>query len=299
MPEHYYRLGGLVIKSARKLCHAQPITATDQVLDVNLSILESPPGPNDDWDILADWICGNRDQLLIGIPGVARFLVSHGRSIATYPLPGVAWEVVELYLLGTAMGVIYHQRGIHPLHAACVARDDAAIALAGDSGEGKTTLAYAMTRRGYELLTDDVVPLTREQNGYVAHREKPVFKISQATAAHFSLPVEGLAAINNLDSKYYLPAGDTQTNDCPLKVLVVLESDADCQAPELEKVPRLQTIACIRSHTYRSLLVPLLWGEEAFLKQSMQLAATIDVWRLTRPRSLQYLEATADAIDSL
>ncbi len=46
-----------------------------------------------------------------------------------------------------------------PLHAACVARDGAGSLLCGDSGAGKSSLAYACARRGWTLVSDDAVHL--------------------------------------------------------------------------------------------------------------------------------------------
>jgi hypothetical protein len=46
-----------------------------------------------------------------------------------------------------------------PLHAACVARDGLGTILCGDSGAGKSSLAYACARRGWTLVSDDAVHL--------------------------------------------------------------------------------------------------------------------------------------------
>ena len=46
-----------------------------------------------------------------------------------------------------------------PLHAAAVARDDTAVLLAGPSGVGKSTLAYAAARAGLTVLAEDTVHL--------------------------------------------------------------------------------------------------------------------------------------------
>jgi hypothetical protein len=46
-----------------------------------------------------------------------------------------------------------------PLHAACVAREGAGTLLCGDSGAGKSSLAYACARRGWTLVSDDAVHL--------------------------------------------------------------------------------------------------------------------------------------------
>jgi hypothetical protein len=46
-----------------------------------------------------------------------------------------------------------------PLHAACVARDGTGTLLCGDSGAGKSSLAYACARRGWTLVSDDAFHL--------------------------------------------------------------------------------------------------------------------------------------------
>lgn len=46
-----------------------------------------------------------------------------------------------------------------PLHAACVARKGAGVLLCGDSGAGKSSLAYACARRGWTFVSDDAVHL--------------------------------------------------------------------------------------------------------------------------------------------
>ncbi len=53
-----------------------------------------------------------------------------------------------------------------PLHASCVALDDCAIVLCGDSGAGKTSLAYACARRGWTFLSDDATHVIRGRAGH-------------------------------------------------------------------------------------------------------------------------------------
>jgi hypothetical protein len=45
----------------------------------------------------------------------------------------------------------------HPVHAAALRRGDAALLLCGPSGAGKSTLAYAASRNGISVLSDDAV----------------------------------------------------------------------------------------------------------------------------------------------
>jgi hypothetical protein len=56
-------------------------------------------------------------------------------------------EGMTLVLVGT--------RDRLPVHAAMIARDGVAVVLAGPTGRGKSTLAYAAGRRGWQVLADD------------------------------------------------------------------------------------------------------------------------------------------------
>ncbi len=53
-----------------------------------------------------------------------------------------------------------------PLHASCVALDGRAVVLCGDSGSGKTSLAYACARRGWTYLSDDSTSIVRGRSDY-------------------------------------------------------------------------------------------------------------------------------------
>jgi len=48
-----------------------------------------------------------------------------------------------------------------PIHAGCIARDGRAVLLAGDSGDGKSSLSYACARQGWTFVSDDASPLLR------------------------------------------------------------------------------------------------------------------------------------------
>jgi hypothetical protein len=53
-----------------------------------------------------------------------------------------------------------------PLHASCIALNDRAVVLCGDSGAGKTSLAYACARRGWQFLADDAAHIVRSSHDH-------------------------------------------------------------------------------------------------------------------------------------
>jgi hypothetical protein len=90
------------------------------------------------------------------VEGVGAFLARAGSEIVVDRAPEVEDRVLRLSILGPALALVLHQRGLLVLHASVVARAGSAIAFLGSNGWGKSTIAAALHARGYDLVTDDV-----------------------------------------------------------------------------------------------------------------------------------------------
>jgi len=78
---------------------------------------------------------------------------------------GDAPEHLLPYLLGPVLGFVLRLRGETCLHASAVVLDGEAVALAGASGVGKSTVASVLARRGHPVLADDVLVLDVDAAG--------------------------------------------------------------------------------------------------------------------------------------
>jgi hypothetical protein len=65
------------------------------------------------------------------------------------------------YFLEPLAYVMLGARHFVYIHASCISRNRRAIVLCGDSGSGKTCLAYACARRGWEFVSGDAVHIVR------------------------------------------------------------------------------------------------------------------------------------------
>lgn len=90
------------------------------------------------------------------VAGVAVFRITDGNLIQVDPEPDCSDSRLGIFLMGSCMGAILHQRGCIPLHGSCITDGKRSILLTGDSGAGKSTLAAEFLRRGWKLITDDV-----------------------------------------------------------------------------------------------------------------------------------------------
>ena len=147
---HAYRLFGLTLWSELELPELAPGAPVD-VPDAEISVGRLPvaasttPAP-----------VPMPGGAAFAVPDVARYAVLDGRRIVVDPVVGADPRNVRLYLLGSAMGLLLHQRGVLPLHANAVEIDGKAFAFMGPSGAGKSTLAAWFHDRGLGIVADDV-----------------------------------------------------------------------------------------------------------------------------------------------
>ncbi|HET6448467.1 MAG TPA: hypothetical protein VFG31_05090 [Conexibacter sp.] len=110
----------------------------------------------------------------LSAPGCGACVVAgDGRAVTYAPAAAGVAEPHRL-LLDQALPFAACAAGLECLHASAVACNGRAIALAGVSGTGKSTLAHALARRGAEPLADDVLALeTDADGGLLAHAALP------------------------------------------------------------------------------------------------------------------------------
>ena len=154
---------------------------------------------------------------------VGRFVVASESRIEVEPLPGVPDLLVALPLLGVVFAALLQRRGLFVLHASAVAVEGRGVALLGDKGAGKSTMAAALVAAGHDLLADDVVAIDFSSGD---PRIVPAFgqlKLWDEAAARLPLAAENRGRIHPslAKSSYALQRGFA-TRPAPLRRLYVL-----------------------------------------------------------------------------
>ncbi|GAA4008200.1 hypothetical protein [Sphingomonas humi] len=231
------------------------------------------------------------------IPEVGDFAVRDGREIVVDALPEVPERNLRLYLLGSAMGLLLHQRGLFPLHANAVAVGGHAIAVAGASGAGKSTLAAWFLRHGLTLIGDDVLALRPTPGGMMALPGPPRVRLWREALDRFGLGSEGLepSYVDADYDKWDLPvaAADLAADELPLAAIYVLEDAAEIGFAPMGGADAAEALF---DHTYRGGYVEQVGNAAAHWKTVAILAASVPVFRLQRPRDLNQLEALGRAL---
>ena len=226
-----------------------------------------------------------KEKTILYVRETGVFLINNGNQVVILPLPGVAESHLRFYLVGTVMGILLYQRDYLVLHASAVNINGGAVAFLGVSGEGKSSTAAAFLSRGYNLITDDVAPVTLEQNIVTMTPGFPQIKLGQETASILGYDFASLQAIHPSVAKRAYQAKDRFSSVAvPIKRIYLLASDANFS---IEAIRPSESIVEICRHSRPTTLYHS--GGAVHFFQCANLAREHTLYRLKRPRNLKLL----------
>lgn len=115
---------------------------------------------------------------LLRFPGLADFTVSRqGYSVRCAPVPGVSRQTLDHLYANQVRPLIMGLRGRLAFHASAVEIDRVAVAFAGESGLGKSTLAASFAVHGARFLTDDGLYLEARDEVFWVHPSHPSIRL--------------------------------------------------------------------------------------------------------------------------
>lgn len=122
------------------------------------------------------------DDYVLRFPAYGEFIIAKdANSIRCRPLPDAAEMTVRHLLLDQVMPLVLSRRERLVLHASAVLTRCGAIAFAGKSGKGKSTLAASFALEGFPLLSDDCLILRPRHEGWTAVPSYPGVRLWPST----------------------------------------------------------------------------------------------------------------------
>jgi hypothetical protein len=237
---------------------------------------------------------------MLTVANVARYLIRAGGEILVDPMPGASDRDVRLFLLGSALGILCHQRGLLPLHANAIVADGGAVAFAGASGAGKSTLAAQFQSRGYEVLCDDVCVVQFDEAGRAyAWPGLPRLKLWGDAAAAFGHDSAGLdRAIEGMD-KYHVPLESAgPARPIPFRRLYLLSRSADGEEGEVVRLTGMAAMEAVMAQTYRGAYLAPMGLAGRHFRQCAALAASAGIFAASRAWGYDVLEREAKRLEA-
>ena len=291
MTTYTYRVFGVTLRSEIELPELPP--APDLPPDVTVSWGNVPPvGATEDPYGLSVTEFG----ATISIASVARFQVSGGTQIRIDANPDAEEATIRLFLMGTAMGALFCQRRIFPLHANAIVFDGQAVAFAGPSRAGKSTLAAAFLDRGHAILSDDICVINSGINGtFVAEPGIPRVRLWSDAIKRSGRDSSVLKRVRSGMDKFVVPTRAAQPEQAlPLRAIFVLGADGpEVRARTLQGFSAIEALA---ANTYRASFLPMIGDPSAHFAMCLKIAQRVPILELQRPWDCGRIEETMDWI---
>lgn len=293
--KNIYKAFGLNIKSVIPLPELTVLDHQQSGFDLEVEIGDLVH----QWEQTADlnrYIHVFGSMVLFHVPGTAIYGIENGKKIIVSPMEGSHPDHIRLYLLGTCMGVILMQRNILPLHGSAVVINGKAYAIVGDSGAGKSTLASAFLKKGFLLVSDDVIPVTLSNEGIpFVTPAYPQQKLWEESLHAFRMDSEGFKPIIDREKKFAVPVPSQFAAES--KQLAGIFELVKTHHTEAEIVPitNLMRFHTLFNHTYRNFLLARMGLMKWHFKVTANIIHHTNLFQLQRPVG----RFTADDLTSL
>jgi hypothetical protein len=283
MGNFVYRAFGLTLRSEFSLdglAPGDPAAPTDLVIAEATFGSDCPIEPG-----LHQWGGG----ALLCVPQAGRFLCTGGCRIAVERQAHASPSNVQLFLLGSAMGLILHQRRLLPLHANALQVGAQAIAFMGRSGAGKSTLTAWYAEQGHQIIADDVSVVGIDGAG------RPVVQPGLARIRLWRQALESLggnpddhprslvgdARLDKFDVA--VPACSISHVPVPLRAICLLQFGP---VPAVKRLYGIDAVEALYENTYRGAFVAVTGASQPHWEACIHVSRTVPVLRTTRPESL-------------
>jgi hypothetical protein len=253
---------------------------------------QAPPVPNESDAGLTTWhdhdgaVCAYGhtagDRRWVHVSGVGAFgFTARGTQVRAVPLASASRELVIDTFRRTVLPLAIQARGDEVLHASAVRTGAGVVAVCAVSGTGKSTLAYALSRRGHVLWADDAVCFDASVDPIRAMPLPFAIRLRPESVAHFGFN-------GNRTVERPLAA--------PLAATIVLERLEPGAAARLDRLSPTEAFPATLTHGY-CFTIHDRERSGHMLDSYMELASRVPVFRLSFPAGLEQLDSMTDLIE--
>jgi len=228
--------------------------------------------------------------------GVGSFRFGESGAVVAVPDAGRDEEVVRDAYRRSVLPLVLQARGLEVLHASAVRAPHGVVALCAVKETGKTTLAYALSQRGYPLWADDAVVVETSAEP-VRVRQLPFgMRLRPASAAFFGHDRQVGGSRRDPRAHVSGVAGDFD-DAVPLAALYVLVRDEGvATGATVRPLSAARALTAVLAHAYCFSL-----ADEArkgrMMAQYLALVSRVPVHEVRFGTGLDRVPAILDAIE--
>jgi hypothetical protein len=295
----HYHAFGLKLDSQIELPELQRGTGPG---DVVIRRGERAPA-SDDEGAEGGWLGGGGERLVLRLEDMV-FTVEGGRSIEIAAPTGKGDNDIRVWLLGTVMAALLHQRGYFCLHANMIRLPSGGVAaFCGPSGAGKSTMAGLLDRAGFDVLGDDLCATRIDAAGRpVIYRGIPRLKLWETTLALLDRSSDALEKVASDLDKFHVPLDSVddvgELAPLPLERLYLLDRRDQADGALIVPVTGVGAAGIVLDNSFRWSIGQSVAGRDSRVQfdQALAIARGAAVFRLARRWGEDYVRTEAGEV---
>ena len=258
---------------------------------LNIDIVNALPSLCEPPIYLRNRWSANEKDLTLQIENVAFYKIQNGAQIYVCPHPISDPDSIQLFLNGSVLGAVLHQRGIMPFHGSSFIFKNQGVLICGNSGVGKSSVVAAFCQDEGRLVNDDITPICFDKEHIMMIPLSTKVKLWDDAISLLQLDKTDLKKIRPSLNKYYVPEITREENIQPLlHTLIVLRTHNQSHF-EIKRPQGIERFNYLRHNIYRKVyLKGMPQTEKKYFRQLLTAANLLDVVVVFRPQTSNALE---------
>ncbi|HCK25382.1 MAG TPA: hypothetical protein DHW31_11575 [Bacteroides graminisolvens] len=233
----------------------------------------------------------NENELTLRIENVASYKTQNGVEVYVCPNPISDTDSIQLFLNGSVLGAVLHQRGIMPFHGSSFIFKDQGVLICGNSGVGKSSVVAAFCQDEGRLVNDDITPICFDNERIMMVPLSTKVKLWDDAISLLQLDKNGLKKIRPSLNKYYVSGFARQEEKQPLLHTFIVLRIHNQSHFEIRRPQGIERFNCLRHNIYRKIyLKGMPQTEKNYFEQLLTAANLLDVVVVFRPQTSNALE---------
>lgn len=237
------------------------------------------------------FLLANEEELLLYIDNIAVYKICNGSDVFINTHTNSNDLSVELFLNGSVLGAILHQRGIMPFHGSSFVFRNQGVLICGSSGVGKSSVVSAFCQDEGRLVNDDITPICFDKEHIMMMPLSTKVKLWDDAISLLQLDKTDLKKIRPSLNKYYVSGFARQEEKQPLLHTFIVLRTHNQNNFEIKRPKGIERFNCLRRNIYRKVyLRGMPQTEKKYFGQLLTAANLLDVVVVFRPQTSNALE---------